>query len=92
MATSFGYRDFWNRLVGQALVMIGGWYSSQLLTNQQYRLSTQTIPEIVAPKACTNSANSFWSGKFTNLRLTGTRVSLAVFAQSHEFAICQLSK
>ena len=34
MGTSFRHHDFWDRLGGQALVMIGRWYSRQPLTNQ----------------------------------------------------------
>ena len=39
---------FWG---GYVLVinMIGRWYSRQLLTNHEYRFSTQMIPEILAP-------------------------------------------
>ena len=33
MGTSFRHHDFWDRLGGRALVMIGRWYSSQPLTN-----------------------------------------------------------
>ena len=33
MGASFRHRDFWDRLGGQALVMIGRWYSRQPLTN-----------------------------------------------------------
>ena len=56
MVTSVRRSDFWNRLGGRALVVIGGWwYSRQPLTNHTYRFSTQTIREIVAPKACTHS-------------------------------------
>ena len=33
-------------------------------TINQSRLSTQTIPEIVAPQACTHFPYSFWSGEF----------------------------
>ena len=32
MGTSFGRSDFWDRSGGQALVMIGRWFSRQLLT------------------------------------------------------------
>ena len=35
--------------------MIGRWYSRQLLTNHKGRLSTQTIPGILAPTPCTHS-------------------------------------
>ena len=34
MGTSFRHNDFWDHLGGQALVMIGRWYSRQPLTNQ----------------------------------------------------------
>ena len=40
MGTSFLREDFWDRLGGQALVMIGRWYSRQTLTNQKLPLST----------------------------------------------------
>ena len=63
MGTSFVCRDFLDRLGGQALVMIGQWYSRQPLTNHKERLSTDLIPEIVAPKAFTHSRYSFWSGE-----------------------------
>ena len=33
MGTSFGHSDFWDHFGGQALVMIGGWYSRQPLTS-----------------------------------------------------------
>ena len=36
-------------------------------TINQSRLSTQTIPEIVAPQACTHFPYSFWSGEFVLL-------------------------
>ena len=67
MGTSFVCRDFWDRLVGQAFIMIGQWYSSQLLTNHKNRLSTQRVPEIVAPKASNDSRYSLWSGKLMGL-------------------------
>ena len=35
MGTSFGRNDFWDRLGGQALVMIGRWYLRQPLTNHK---------------------------------------------------------
>ena len=63
MGTSFVCRDFLDRLGGEALVMICRWYSRQQLTNHKERLSTDLIPEIVAPKACTHSRYSFWSGE-----------------------------
>ena len=50
MGTSFGHSDCWDRIGGKALVMIGQWYSRRPLTNHRQRLSTQTIPEIVAQK------------------------------------------
>ena len=62
MGTSFRRNDLWDRLVGQASVMIGRW-SRQLLTNHKQRLSTQTSPEIVAPIALTHSLYSFLGGK-----------------------------
>jgi len=52
ISTSFRRNHFRDRLGGQALVMIGRWYSRQPLTNHKLRLSTQMIPEIVGPKAC----------------------------------------
>ena len=64
MGTSFRCNDFWDSLGGQTLVMIGRWYPRQPLTNHKKRLSTQTIPECVAPKACTHSLYSFWSRKY----------------------------
>ena len=66
MDTRFERNDFWDRLGEQALVMIGRWYSRQPLTNHNQRLSTQMIPEIVAPKACTSFPYSFWNGKLPN--------------------------
>ena len=64
MGTSFGY-NLWERLGGLAFVIIGRWYSRQLLINHTLRLSTKTIPEFVAPKAsCTHSPYSFWSGEY----------------------------
>ena len=33
MGTSFRHNDFWDHLGGQALVMIGRWYSRQPLAN-----------------------------------------------------------
>ena len=59
MGTSFRCSDFSDRLGGQALVVIGRWHSRQPLTNHMQRLSTHTIPEIVAPKACTHFPYSF---------------------------------
>ena len=44
ISTSFRRNHFRDRLGGQALVMIGRWYSRQPLTKM--------IPEILAPKAC----------------------------------------
>ena len=35
MGTSVGLNDFWDRLGGQALVIIGRWYSRQPLTNHK---------------------------------------------------------
>ena len=57
--TSCGCSDFWDCLSGQALLMIGRWYSRQPITNHKNRLSTQTIPEFVAPKFCTHSPLQF---------------------------------
>ena len=34
-------------------------------TNHNQRLSTQTIPELTLPKACTHSPKSFWSGELS---------------------------
>ena len=62
MGTSFWRNDLWDRLVGQASVMIGRW-SRQLLTNHKQRLSTQTSPEIVAPIALPHSLYSFLGGE-----------------------------
>ena len=67
MDTSFGCSDFWDRLGEQALVMIGRWYSRQPLTNHNQRLSTQMIPEIVAPKACTSSLIVSGMGNYPTL-------------------------
>ena len=58
MGASFGHNDFWDHLGGQALVMIGRWYSRKPLTNP-IRLSSQMIPKTVAPKACAYSPHSF---------------------------------
>lgn len=48
----------------QGLVMNGRWHSRQPLINHKLRLSSQTIPKIVASKACTHIFYSFWNGKF----------------------------
>ena len=64
MGTSFQRNDFWVRLGGQALVVIGRWCSGQPGTNHRLSLSTHKIPEIVSPKACTHSPYSFGSGKW----------------------------
>ena len=62
MGTSFARSDFWDGLVGQALAMIGRWYSRQPLTNQKCRLSTQKIPK--DPKnRCGESLHPFEVGK-----------------------------
>ena len=50
--TSFECSDSFNHLGGQKLVMIVQWNSRQPFTNQNERLSNQTIPKPVAPKAC----------------------------------------
>ena len=68
ISTSFRCSNFWDCLGTQALVIIGRWYPGQLLTNHKQRLSTQTIPEIVAPKARTHSPYCFWSGDVTVIR------------------------
>ena len=57
MATNFTRNDFWDHLGGQALVMIGRWYSRQPLTNHNQRLLT------VEPKACTHVSYSIWNGE-----------------------------
>ena len=62
--TSFRRNDLWDLLGGQTLAMIGRWYSWQPLTNHKQCLSTQMIPEIVAPKACIHSQKSYWSGEY----------------------------
>ena len=41
MGTSFRRNHFWDRLGGQAIVMIGWWYSRQPLTNHKDCLSTK---------------------------------------------------
>ena len=41
MGTTFGISDFWDRLGGQGLIMIGWWYSGKPLTNHKQRLSTK---------------------------------------------------
>ena len=79
MGTSFQGNDFWVRLGGQALVVIGRWCSGQPGTNQRLSLSTQKIiPEIVSPKACTHSPYSFGSGKWPRfcMRLGWCRIEL----------------
>ena len=63
MGTSFWRGDFWDHLGAQALVMIGGWYSRQPLTNHEQPLPTQMIPEIFAQRVWTHSPHSFWSGE-----------------------------
>ena len=55
IGSSVGCSDLWDGLGGQALVVIGRWYSRKTLNNPKQRLSTQTIPEIVTAKACTRS-------------------------------------
>ena len=45
MGTSFECSDSFNHLGGQQLVMIVQWYSRQPFTNQNERLSSQTIPK-----------------------------------------------
>ena len=57
MATNFTRNDFWDHLGGQALVMIGRWYSRQPLTNHNQRLLT------VESKACTHVSYSIWNGE-----------------------------
>ena len=57
MATNFTRNDFWDHLGGQALVMIGRWYSRQPLTNHNQRLLT------VEPNACTHVSYSIWNGE-----------------------------
>ena len=57
MAKNFTRNDFWDHLRGQALVMIGRWYSRQPLTNHNQRLLT------VEPKACTHVSYSIWNGE-----------------------------
>ena len=64
VGTSFRRNDLWDLLGGQTLAMIGPWYSWQPLTNHKQCLSTQMIPEIVAPKACIHSPKSYWSGEY----------------------------
>lgn len=43
------------------LWLVSGWAPS---TNHSLRLSTQTIPDITAPKVCTFPPYSFWSEQF----------------------------
>ena len=38
-------------LGGQALVMIGGWYSRATIYQSVFLLFAETIPEVVEPKA-----------------------------------------
>ena len=64
MGTSFRRNDFWVRLGRQVLVLIVRRCSRQPGTNHRLSLSTQKIPEIVAPKACTHSPYRFGSGKW----------------------------
>ena len=45
--------------------------------------STQTIPDIVAPKACTHSPNSFWSREFKKTRLFGLIFTVAYFLRAY---------
>ena len=49
-------------LDGQAVVVIGRWYSRQPLKSHKWSLFNQTIPEIVAPKAITHSTYIFGNG------------------------------
>ena len=58
MGTSFRCSEFWDRLIGQVLVMIGQWYPRRPLTNHKYGLSSQAIPETAAPEASTHSSYS----------------------------------
>ena len=49
MGTSYRRNDFWVRLGGQTVVMIGRWCLRQPLTNHKKGLSTQTIPSVFPP-------------------------------------------
>ena len=51
----------------KALVMIGRWYSRKPLTNHNLRLYTKTIPEIIAPKACTHFPYNFLNVQYSYL-------------------------
>ena len=56
-------QPFLYRLGWQA-IQLYDWLMVLKATINQSRLSTQTIPEIVAPQACTHFPYSFWSGEF----------------------------
>ena len=64
MVQSLGAVISWIFWGGYVLVMIGRWYSRQLLTNYGYRLSTQMIPEILAPNFVSIPPYSFWGVEF----------------------------
>ena len=63
MGTKFQRSNFWDRLGGQLLLMIGLWLLWIPLTNHKYRASTKTIPETFALKA-SNQPHSFSNGHF----------------------------
>ena len=63
MGTNFRRNDFWNRLGGQTLVMIGRWYSRQQLANHTNAFPPKRFQKIAAPKSRTHSPSSFWSGE-----------------------------
>ena len=73
MGTCFRRNDCRDCLGGQALVMIGRWYSRQPLTNHNQRLLT------VEPKACTHVSYSIWNGEWlilsSSVWLTGSTSS-----------------
>ena len=72
MDTSSGCSDTWDRLDGQALVMIGLWFSRQPLTNHKKRFSKQSpkslpIPRLGKSSDHTKTKQLYYSSKIIHI-------------------------
>ena len=65
MGTNFWCNNYWDHLGGLKDSYDWSMVSKAAISqsSEMLRLPTQMLPEIIAPKVCTHSPCSFWSGK-----------------------------
>ena len=97
MGTTFGISDFWDRLGGQELYMIGRWYSRQPLTNHKQRLSTKRSQksldqELVAIALIVSVIGNYISVKAAHNCLTQGEIYVKPSANGRSIVGCYMLK